>query len=747
MQYSSTGVVDARQQPPLQFFKNYFVTGDYAIGGVGVTGNGTGTINISGVPAESDVVAAFLYWQVVDKNNVGPLAGGLGVTFRGHQLENEDGAFSKLLVSGPPGTLPGTPACSSGGGGASGSGTTYTYRADVLRYLDVAKPPPAGNGQTIANGPHEVTLPNGQGLDGLGASLVLVFREWALDTPLSAVVFSDGAFILGNASQIASLDIGGFYDASNSAKLSLIVGGGQTNKSEALKYNNVLVATNPFASARAAQWDNPTFPLTANPNLTTVNVTVDQGPDSSKWGCLTVAAAVYRTTVKDGDGDGLLDRWEASTTPILDPYGRALPNLHAMGADPVVKDVFIETGYFDSDFNNDGTLDELFYGDPTDLANKRNAHTHLPPPESLKLMGDAFALKGIRVHFDMGPGYAAGVAAQYVVPTAQARGGDRMSESITVCAPTPDPVTGKFSVWDCQFRYHPGTVGWKTGFQFLRDQLLNPTAPPTPLPPDWVDPCELPGSTCERRFDAVRKHSFHYAMFTHATGIAKSWAACVDPSNGALHYDDDNGHCATGQTLNPDFFTPRTTSGVADYPGGDLQVSLGGFLDLSARPVGTPFMIASTLMHEFGHNGERRHGGEALEQNCKPTYFSVMNYLYQLRGLLDDAGAPHLDYSSGGGLPVSEDPLPGITGQPYRLGRYAPLETSYLFGHVAAAKTYCNGAPYPAGTMPMVRVDAPTAGGTIDWDANNVAGGVSGSDQTSTSTGSSTTARCRSSRA
>ena len=291
-------------------------------------------------------------WQVVDKNNSqGPLAGGLGVTFRGHQLENEDGAFSKLLVSGPPGTLPGTPACTSGGGGSSGSGTTYSYRADVLRYLDVAEPPPAGNGQTIANGPHEVTLPNGQNLDALGASLVLVFRKWDLTTPLSAVVISDGAYTMNSASQTVSLNIGGFYDASTSAKLSLIVGGGQTNTAETLKYNGALVATNPFATARSAQWDNPTYNLTANASLQTVNATVDQGPSSSTWGCLTFAAAVYRTRVKDGDGDGLLDRWEtAGQYPISDPYGRPLPNLPAMGATPTVKDVFIETGYFDTDF-------------------------------------------------------------------------------------------------------------------------------------------------------------------------------------------------------------------------------------------------------------------------------------------------------------------------------------------------------------------------------------------------------------
>ena len=59
----------------LTIFKNYFVTGDYVIGGVGLRGTGntttnlaTGTIripdqvqpNATGVPAGADIVAAFL---------------------------------------------------------------------------------------------------------------------------------------------------------------------------------------------------------------------------------------------------------------------------------------------------------------------------------------------------------------------------------------------------------------------------------------------------------------------------------------------------------------------------------------------------------------------------------------------------------------------------------------------------------------------------------------------------------------
>ena len=48
-------------------------------------------------------------------------------------------------------------------------------------------------------------------------------------------------------------------------------------------------------------------------------------------------------------------------------------------------------------------------------------------------------------------------------------------------------------------------------------------------------------------------------------------------------------------------------------------------------------MQAGTLMHESGHNFELTHAGPpkfpVREPNCKPNYLSVMNYLFQLRGL------------------------------------------------------------------------------------------------------------------
>ena len=66
---------------------------------------------------------------------------------------------------------------------------------------------------------------------------------------------------------------------------------------------------------------------------------------------------------------------------------------------------------------------------------------------------------------------------------------------------------------------------------------------------------------------------------------------------------DVNDSCAVA--ANPDFHIPRTNTGIGDFPGADVLVTLGGFDDIDGKPVGTSFMQASTWMHEFGHNFEK----------------------------------------------------------------------------------------------------------------------------------------------
>ena len=235
---------------------------------------------------------------------------------------------------------------------------------------------------------------------------------------------------------------------------------------------------------------------------------------------------------------------------------------------------------------------------------------------------------------------------------------------------------------------------------------------------------------------------FHYAFFAHAVGMPKSLYACLNADREEV--EDVDGHCPAGTTENPLFFTPRTNSGIADFPGRDILVTLGAFSDRYGLPGGTDFMVASTFFHELGHNIELRHGAAQATPggpvvpapNCIPTYLSSMNYLYQLRGLLDDSGKPHLDFSSAiGSLP--EDRIDEAAGTdktlsfttPYRIGWYAPLVGSYFaypdptdptktLSRTTVAGRHCDGSLMSSTEPFMVRVDAREAAGIIDWNAS-----------------------------
>ena len=347
-----------------------------------------------------------------------------------------------------------------------------------------------------------------------------------------------------------------------------IVGSGQANKSERLLFNGSPISTGAFRAAQGPSWDNPTFDVTAPVTATQVTVSVDHSGFNS-FDCLTWGAIIYRTEVKDSDGDGLLDVWESSTTPIYDPRGQALPLLSAMGADPARKDIFIEAGSMQA---------------PADTAYGgvlQPAHTHLPSQAALKLVGDAFknAPEPIAVHFDMGNAYPLPKRASLgggVTDTRafgeRGRSGRRADDRLQA-RPSDSP-------WVCQFPRYPGTVGWKTGFRssrrgaeryaLRRGCRARLQAKSSATRPDYI---------CNRRFDRNRKDMFRYALF------APRW-----------------------DSRNPR--TPRIrismcherTPASATFPAVMLMVTLGAFADAAGRPVGTPFMQASTLMHELGHD-------------------------------------------------------------------------------------------------------------------------------------------------
>lgn len=86
--------------------------------------------------------------------------------------------------------------------------------------------------------------------------------------------------------------------------------------------------------------------------------------------------------------------------------------------------------------------------------------------------------------------------------------------------------------------------------------------------------------------------------------------------------------CATPNitSLDPDNGPERT---LVNVNGGTLLSSLYWDAD-------NPQSMAETLMHEFGHNLNQRHGGETHTTN-NPTYSSVMSYSWQLRSGRNDA--------------------------------------------------------------------------------------------------------------
>ena len=83
------------------------------------------------------------------------------------------------------------------------------------------------------------------------------------------------------------------------------------------------------------------------------------------------------------------------------------------------------------------------------------------------------------------------------------------------------------------------------------------------------------------------------------------------------------------------------SSGWSEVEGDDIMITIGAATQ--SYNVGSVDEQAGTFMHEVGHNLGLHHGGKNPEAaNCKPNYFSVMNYPYQFPGLDENW---KLDYS------------------------------------------------------------------------------------------------------
>jgi hypothetical protein len=742
----------AAQGSGLRFFKSYFVTGGHVAAGVtlrntGVNGIAAGDIEIragaGGVPFRdlnangrydagdqaADVIAAFLYWETVTSSTGN---GAAGARFNHQDIS----LIAKDLYPA------GTPACWSNAGatgGGSGARRTKIYRADVLPFLAVD-----GNGKRTAAGLHHVELPDA-GIGNVvpstaGATLVVVYRSPEANAPLTATVLYDGGFAQNDANRNLTLGLAGWYQSAAAATaapalMTQIVGNGQPNFTKSLTVTDssdrvVLAVSNPFVGP---YWDTYTVPVPLAGSTSGVTVTVEATAATGPVDCLSWGAIVLSTPVQDGDRDGIVDALETQGTSgtIFDPAGQRLPDLYAMGARPGMKDIFIELAFMRSTS-----------GYTTPLQVVPAGHSHLPAREALEMVARAFrfAPEPINVHFDIGNNYQGGAlpgnnrnncptasAAQWtpacaIIPAALADGGEFIEE--TPCAPGPGssclftsyppPLPCSLQV-ACQFPDYPGTVGWKSGYRYYRDEPLDRrktkivTVDGQPMAVDAgaderacflaetdvnADGTPKLSTSCHRRLARNRKDLFHWALWAHATGLPKS----DDPAS-------------------PLFHAPKNMSGLADVNGSDLMVTLG----LWDRAVGTPFIQASTFMHELGHNLGRRHGGDPDQPNCKPNYQSVMNYLFQVRGLITASGAAEIGYSRQRLPALDESALnerAGLGTMQWRTRWYAPWSDSFIDTglNITPAAKRCNGSSI--GPEIMARVDGSRIGGGIDWNAN-----------------------------
>jgi hypothetical protein len=534
------------QTPDLTYFTNFTVTGDYVVAGIDLLpqsqSNGfvTGTIQVSGVPANADIVAAYLYWETIWSNP----AQLEGARFRGQPVSAVKSSTVSL-------TGPYAPCWSNGGDNLT------MMRADVRRLL-----PPQLDAQGKPTGKRvvnhadlqryqqqfpadnwllTVTLPEagtGNRLpQSAGASLLIVYRnpEPRAQDPsqsLKSIVVYDGIHLQAPGETTVHT-IRGFLQSAvhgPQSRFTQIVGSGAPNSTDRVSFKSgndfTLLGTDRFVRTSGGSsdraWSSPTFPVTLSnmqwsvPYGEQVQTKVDHA-SVSPYDCLAFAATVFSTTVEDSDGDGLVDQLEA-VSGLRNPAAEELPDLASMGARVGQRDLFVEIGAM----VNDGT--------------SAPPHSHMPSANVLRTVGDALASpppghSPIAVHFDVGPSLGAAYRAalqptgadRYIIAGSAAAGGDTIREQIYSRFPTT-----------------PGTVSWPTGYQmYLHAPVAADGSELTPAQTAACFDTGTPGNPgtgvneCRRRFDKNRQGLFHYVLYAHARGTPKSEFPCLNASGHA----------------------------------------------------------------------------------------------------------------------------------------------------------------------------------------------------------------------
>ena len=777
----------------LQFFKNYLVNGDYVVNGVGLRGQGDGTgfatgfIKVNNVPTDAVVVAAFLYWETIESTSAPSSANGF---FQGYPI---------VGVSRGTGT---SPCWSGGGGTGSsnGSKTLRVYRADVAPFL-VVNGQYATNTPANTQG-YQVRLSdsgsNGAGTPLTeGASLVIVYRRLA--DPLRAVVFYDGSWTMNNGTQFMSQTIDWFYQsaAGSDAHLTHIVGDGQSNFGENIFFlqgntpTQVNLTQPGFSGAAGFSWDNPYYHVNM-PDASNIPAGQDRQsavstyvlPNGPSFDCLSWGAVIFSTRVLDQDKDGLLDVWE-DRHGYYDSANNGVPAtwISLPGANKAVPDLFVQMDFLKNTGANVKTDNVA-------------AHTHLPKFSALQAIAAAYSHHNINVHFDVGPNFYQG--SNFIVPAANAVGGNALDEDGVSCVDgatlcdfpyatlkIPGIVNWKTGVLAAKNSYFPHGRNDSYHYVLLGHALGFPSS-------TWSIPDGTLQSIVVANGVATVTTTTPHGLFNGAR-VSISGAIGDFNLNGAYNILSSTSNSFTVNTPNVAAGTygaitnqqfgrvqtaggvlsqepnlslssgaPLSISGFSDLGGGDSLITLGLWkaddapncqadpsiaLDANhpsycSNMVGTTTVQAGTIMHEIGHTLYLTHGGYypgvGFGQNCKPNFLSVMNYLFQIRGLPDRfgvSGSASVDYSGqvfgtlseaelleGKGVGLDQNGNAALYGTRY----FAPPnfidQLAQKMSPTRYASLHCDGSPKGANEV-AVRVDSGTAlagnppvASPVNWD-------------------------------
>ncbi len=280
---------------PLRRFTGLSVQGGYVAAGTAMRNRGYGTIELTGIPAGSKIVAAYLYWDVLANFASDSLA-------RGRIMPDPGGVFGRIPSSGLPlgfsiqGTLVGT-----GGDPCWGNMHNFAYRADVTKLV-------FGNGRYqlsgFASGATDGRDPWIQGSQAPmleGASLVVIYSNPS-SQPTQVMIYEGSNLVAGSSTSQVIEGFGTISSVSN-ARTTFIGADGQDMPGPGSSFNGHPLpevhwdGNDPQSGSRFSQgnlWDTMTVDVTdlVPPGSTSAVATVDMSPVNGQWDCVVWVAQV-----------------------------------------------------------------------------------------------------------------------------------------------------------------------------------------------------------------------------------------------------------------------------------------------------------------------------------------------------------------------------------------------------------------------------------------------------------------------